>query len=51
MIAVFMCDEHRIKTLNVFAYQRQTARDFLRAQTCVNQNASFSCNDQNRISS
>jgi hypothetical protein len=51
VIAVFMCDQHRIETLNVFANHCQAARNFFRAQACVNQNASFSSNDQNRISS
>lgn len=51
MIAVFMCYQDSVQALNVFAYDCQTARDFLRAQSCINQHTGFACNDQNRIAS
>ena len=51
VIAVFVCDQNSVETLNVFADERESARDLFGAESGVNENASFACNDQNRIAS
>jgi len=49
MVAMFMRYQHGIKLPNVFTDERESARNLLRAESSVNQNASLAGNDQNCI--
>jgi hypothetical protein len=51
MIAVFVSNQHGIKAMNVLAYDREPAGNLFSAQTRVYKNASFTRNEQNRITS
>jgi len=49
MVAMFMGYQDSIKLPNVFADKREPARNLLRAESSVNEDASLAGNDQNCI--
>lgn len=51
VIAVFVCDEHAVQTLHIFADEREPAANFFGAESGVNENTCIARNDQNRIAS
>jgi hypothetical protein len=51
VIAMLVSYQDGVELLDVFAHQRQPARDLPGAESGINQNTSFAGNDQNRIAS
>jgi hypothetical protein len=49
VIAVFVCDEHAVELLCIFADNREAANDLFRAQSGINEDARIAGYDQNSV--